>query len=109
MGRQAVVDAARNSISRLGVGSIDLYSLHAPLPYIGGRKALFEGLAMASDLGLCRGVGLCNFNAQQVREAVRMCRSLGLPVVSNQFQYSLFNIERELDGEPIFCNPNSST
>lgn len=54
MGRRAVVEAARNSISRLGVGSVDIYSLHAPLPYIGGRKALYEGLAEAYDLGLCR-------------------------------------------------------
>ena len=32
MGRHAVVDAARASIARLGLGSLDLYSLHAPLP-----------------------------------------------------------------------------
>ena len=44
-GRAAVVEAVRHSLSRLGVASIDLYSVHAPLPYVGGRRALFEGLA----------------------------------------------------------------
>jgi len=102
-GRQAVLEAVRNSIARLGVGSVDLYSLHAPLPYVGGRRALYEGLAMAYDLGLCRGVGLCNYNSAQTREAVRACRALGVPIVSNQFRYSLFNIERELDGTLETC------
>jgi aryl-alcohol dehydrogenase-like predicted oxidoreductase len=61
--------AGRASIARLGVGSVDVYSLHAPLPYLGGRRALYEGLAEAHDLGLCRAVGLCNFSARAAREA----------------------------------------
>ena len=103
IGRQAVVEAVRNSIARLGVGSIDLYSLHAPLPYMGGRQALYEGLAECYDLGLCRGIGVCNFNARQVHEAYHSCRQLGVPLVSNQFRYSLMNIERELDGTLETC------
>ena len=85
------------------MGSVDVYSLHAPLPYIGGRRALYEGLAEAHSLGLCRGVGVCNFNAQQLREAYSALRSLGVPIVSNQIRYSLLNIERELDGTLETC------
>ena len=84
IGRRAVVDAVRNSIARLGVGSVDIYALHAPLPYLGGRTALYEGLAEAYSLGLCRGVGVCNFNAAQLREAHMAFRRLGVPLVSNQ-------------------------
>ena len=103
MGRHAVVDAARASIARLGLGSLDLYSLHAPLPYIGGRRALYEGLAEVYSLGLCRGVGLCNFGAAQLREACVELRRLGVPVVANQIRYSVMNIERELDGTIETC------
>ena len=74
----------RGSLARLGVGSVDLYSLHAPLPYIGGRQALYEGLAEAHSLGLIRSVGVTNFNAPQLREAFTACRRLGVPIVANQ-------------------------
>ena len=102
-GRQSVLEGIRNSIARLGIGAVDLYSIHAPLPYVGGRRALYEGLAEAYDLGLCKGVGLCNFDAAQTREAVRACRALGVPIVANQFRYSLFNVERERDGTLETC------
>lgn len=80
IGRRAVLDALRNSIARLGVGSVDLYSLHAPLPYLGGRSALYEGLAEAFSLGLCRGVGVCNYNGGEnslpITIATRLCTLL---------------------------------
>ncbi|KAL1522511.1 hypothetical protein AB1Y20_017498 [Prymnesium parvum] len=103
IGRGAVTNALRNSIARLGVGTVDLYSLHAPLPYLGGSTALYEGLAEAYSLGLCRGVGVCNFDAAQVREAHRSLHKLGVPLVSNKIRYSLLNIERELDGTIETC------
>lgn len=103
VGRQAVVDAARASIARLGVGSVGIYSLHAPLPYVGGRRALYEGLARVYDLGLCSGVGVCNVGAAQLREAHRELKRLGVPLVSNQIRYSILNIERELDGTIETC------
>mmetsp|Transcript_3168 Transcript_3168/g.8203 ORF Transcript_3168/g.8203 Transcript_3168/m.8203 type:complete len:377 (+) Transcript_3168:139-1269(+) len=103
IGRGAVVDAVRNSIARLGVGAVDVYSLHAPLPYLGGRTALYEGLAQAYELGLCRSVGVCNFNGAQLREAHDALRRLGVPLVSNQVRFSVLNIERELDGTIETC------
>ena len=73
----------RASIARLGVGSLDVYSLHAPLPYLGGRRALYEGFAECYDRGLCRGVGVNNFHGAQLREAYTALRALGVPLVSN--------------------------
>jgi len=103
LGRRAVLRAVRNSIARLGVGSIDIYSLHAPLPFGFGRRAVYEGLAEAYDLGLCRGVGVCEFNTPLVREAHAACSRLGVPLLMNQVRYSLLNIERELDGTIETC------
>ena len=40
--------------------------LHFPFPYVGGMEALAEGLAAACERGMCRSVGVSNFNAQQV-------------------------------------------
>jgi aryl-alcohol dehydrogenase-like predicted oxidoreductase len=103
LGRSAVLEALRNSIARMGLASVDVYSVHAPLPHAGGRRAMYEGLAEAYDLGLCRGVGVCNFNVGQTREAMAACRQLGVPLVSNQIKYSVLNIEREMDGTIETC------
>ena len=54
-------------------------------------------------MGLCRGVGLCNFGAAALREAYVELRRLGVPVVANQIRYSVMNIERELDGTIETC------
>ena len=62
-----------------------------------------EGLAECYHLGLCRGVGVCNFNANQLKEAYSAFRALGVPLVSNQVRYSIMNIEREVDGTIETC------
>lgn len=41
--------------------------VHFPFPYLGGMDAMAEGLARACERGLCRSVGVSNFNAEQVR------------------------------------------
>uniref|UniRef100_A0A7S4BYC6 NADP-dependent oxidoreductase domain-containing protein n=1 Tax=Chrysotila carterae TaxID=13221 RepID=A0A7S4BYC6_CHRCT len=103
MGRAAVLEGLRNSLARLGVGCVDIYSIHAPVPYVGGQQAIFSALAEAYALGLCRGVGVCNFGAKQLREAHAMCRAFGVPLLTNQMRFSLFNLERELDGTLETC------
>lgn len=49
-------------------GEHDVFTkqVHFPFPYVGGMEALAEGLAAACDRGMCRSVGVSNFNAKQV-------------------------------------------
>lgn len=103
IGRRAVVESLRNSLTRLGVGYVDLYSIAAPMPYLGGRQSLYEGLADCVELGLCRSVGVCNFNAAQVIEAYAALAKLGVRLRSNQIRFSILNIEKEMDGTIQTC------
>lgn len=57
-------DSVRFFRVRLGVAR--LFQIHFPFPYFGGMDALAEGLSKACDRGLCRSVGVSNFNAKQV-------------------------------------------
>ncbi len=89
-GRRAVVSALEQSLERLERGYVDVYQLEAPyLPYAGGNRALYEGIARAKERGLCNAVGVCNFNAKQVAQAHAALEELGVPLVSNQVEFSL--------------------
>lgn len=48
-------------------------------------------------------IGLCNFHTPALREAYHSLRRLGVPIATNQVRYSIFNIERELDGTLETC------
>ena len=74
------------------------YQVHFPFPYIGGNKALYEGLARCHERGLCNGVGVSNFNAKQVEVAYRELEKRGVPLVSNQVELSLCNQKALEDG-----------
>ena len=86
--REAMVQAARESCARLGVKQIDLYQIHAPLH----RDSLTEqghGLADVVEAGLARAVGVSNFNLQEVREIHAALASRGIPLATNQVEYSI--------------------
>ncbi|EKX47960.1 hypothetical protein GUITHDRAFT_106047 [Guillardia theta CCMP2712] len=84
LGRKAVVEAIRGSITRLGCGQIDLYQMQFPFPYLGGQQALLEGFAEAVDFGLCKSVGVCNFDVNEIQEAHAILAKHGVPLASNQ-------------------------
>jgi len=102
LGRASVLEALRNSLTRLGASSVEIYSVSAPAPF-GGRRAFFEGAAEAHRLGLIGGVGACHFNAPRIRQAHAICAQLGLPLLTNQIRFSLFNLEKDLDGTIETC------
>lgn len=88
-------EAARASLTRLGVDAIDLYQHHRPdpaVPYaesIGAFKELY-------DEGLVRRVGLSNADPEQIREAHGILGE-ALVSVQNQFSPSFRSSEPELD------------
>mmetsp|Transcript_31230 Transcript_31230/g.82720 ORF Transcript_31230/g.82720 Transcript_31230/m.82720 type:complete len:394 (-) Transcript_31230:286-1467(-) len=102
-GRRAVVNALEASLERMGRSYVDVYQVHFPFPYIGGNKALYEGLARCHERGLCNGVGVSNFNAKQVEVAYRELEKRGVPLVSNQVELSLCNQKALEDGTIDKC------
>ena len=85
------------SLQRLGVQQVDLYILHFPVPPV-PLETWVEALAEAQQAGLTRAVGISNCNAQQTRRAQAVLARHGIPLASNQVEYSLLNRSAERNG-----------
>lgn len=67
------------------------------------NDAFLEGLVRCRQQGLCQAVGVSNFNAQRLRAAHRRLAQDGVPLASNQVQYSLVYRGPERNGVLETC------
>ena len=67
------------------------------------NEAYLDGLAECVDRGLCRAVGVSNFNADRLRRAHARLAERGVPLASNQIQYSLLYRAPETSGVLQAC------
>lgn len=100
--RGAVVKALRGSLMRLGVEQVDLYQIHAPSPLV-SIEELTEGLADCVEHGLARTVGVSNFDTRQTQQAAEVLARRGVPLASNQVEYSLMERAPERNGLLDLC------
>jgi diketogulonate reductase-like aldo/keto reductase len=75
--------SVRQSLSRLGVEAVDLLLIHWPHPLV-PVDATLGAMAELQDEGLVRHLGVSNFTASQLREALRVADS---PLVTDQVLY----------------------
>lgn len=98
--RANILAACDDSLSRLGIETIDLYQLHrddeaAPAEeFIGALGELVEA-------GKVRAVGLSNFKPGRFAEAVAEGKRQGVPVATMQPEYNLMNRAIEAELMPI--------
>jgi aryl-alcohol dehydrogenase-like predicted oxidoreductase len=97
LGKASLKRALQASLQRLGVAQVDLYILHFPVPPV-PLETWVEALAEAQQAGLTRSVGVSNCNAAQTRRAQAVLARHGLPLASNQVEYSLQNRSAERNG-----------
>ncbi|HEY9375899.1 MAG TPA: aldo/keto reductase [Jiangellaceae bacterium] len=90
------------SLTRLQRSRIDLYQIHYPFPWLSIPK-LMNLLADAVEAGKVRAVGVSNYNAKQMRTAHAELAKRGLPLASNQVQYSLLRRDPETNGVLEAC------
>ena len=90
------------SLRRLRRDSIDLYQHHFPNPRVSIPK-LMEMLADAVEAGKVRAVGVSNYSAEQMREAHAALAKRGIPLASNQVEYSLLHRQPETNGVLDAC------
>lgn len=90
------------SLARLQRASVDLYQIHFPVPWMSIR-ALMNLLADAVAAGKVKAVGVSNYSAAQLRQAHAALAKRGLPLASNQVQYSLLYRKPEVDGVLETC------
>jgi len=77
--------------------SIDLYIVHQPWSF-SSIESQMDAMADLVEAGQIRSVGISNFNADQMRRAYNALEKRGLPLSSNQMQYSLLNRKIETTG-----------
>lgn len=94
--------ALRKSLGRLGLAQVDLYQLHWPFP---PRPVEFwaDALADAVQAGLARAVGVSNYSTDQMRRAHEALAKRGVPLASNQVEYSLLHRAPERNGVLDAC------
>jgi aryl-alcohol dehydrogenase-like predicted oxidoreductase len=100
--RRALVSAARASIERLGVSSIDLYQIHGPIS-LRSHAALADALAAAHGEGLIRAVGVSNYSIRETRSIARALETCGLRLATNQIEFSLLRRAPETSGLLAAC------
>ncbi len=90
------------TLARLGCDSVDLYQHHFPNSKI-SIPALMNLVADAVEAGKVKAVGVSNYSAEQMREAHQALARRGIPLASNQVEYSLLKRQPETNGVLDAC------
>ena len=85
--REDVVKACEASLKKLGRDSMELYQIHFPGAW--ANEAYWDGLGDCYDKGLVKAVGVSNYGSDAVRAVSEKLTARGIPLLSNQIQYSL--------------------
>jgi len=97
-----LVHALRESLNRLGLSQVDLYQVHFPMPPL-TVETWASALADAVEAGLTRAVGVSNYNVGQTMRAHAALLARGVPLASNQVEYSLLDRKPETSGLVDVC------
>uniref|UniRef100_A0A2P2L824 Aldo/keto reductase family protein n=1 Tax=Rhizophora mucronata TaxID=61149 RepID=A0A2P2L824_RHIMU len=102
LGRQSVLTALKDSLCRLGLSSVELYQLH--WPGVWGNEGYIDGLGDAVEQGLVKAVGVSNYSEGRLRDAYERLKKRGVPLASNQVNYSLIYRAPEENGVKAACD-----
>lgn len=87
--KKYLVSSLDQSLQRMGLDYVDIFYHHRPDP-----DTPLEETMGALDLIVRQGkalyVGISNYNADQTREAIRILKELGTPLLIHQENYSMF-------------------
>ena len=89
------------TLTRLRRDSIDLYQHH--YPNVKSIPDLMNRVADAVEAGKIKAVGVSNYSVEQMREAHASLAKRGIPLASNQVEYSLLNRKPEVNGIMDAC------
>ena len=99
---EALPEALDQSLVRLCRSSIDLYQHHFPSRRV-SIPALMALMADAVEAGKVRAIGVSNYSAPQLRVAHAALAERGIPLASNQVEYSLLHRAPEVNGVLDAC------
>jgi aryl-alcohol dehydrogenase-like predicted oxidoreductase len=104
----ALPDALDQSLARLRRSTIDLYQHHFPSRRI-SIPSLMGLMADAVAAGKVRAIGVSNYSAEQLRIAHAALAERGIPLASNQVEYSLLHRAPEGNGVLDVCRELGTT
>jgi aryl-alcohol dehydrogenase-like predicted oxidoreductase len=84
-------------IAALSPYPIDLHQVHQPWGF-SNEKDEAKGMAQVLKQGKIRHIGVSNYSAAKMKNAWETLNSMGIPLASNQVQYSLLNRKIESNG-----------
>ena len=105
---QALRRALRGSLKRLGLAQVDLYQIHWPFPPR-SIDVWVRALGQAVRDGLARAAGVSNYDLSQTRRAQAILEDLGVPLASNQVEFSLIQRKAEREGLLAYCRQQQIT
>ena len=94
--------ALARSLELLQRTTVDLYMHHYPSRWVSIPR-LMNLMADAVEQGKVRAVGVSNYSADQMRLAHAVLADRGIPLASNQVEYSLLHRQPETDGVLDAC------
>ena len=106
--KEALLRRLKKSLERLQLNQVDLYQIHMPFGQW-SKPAYVSALADAVHAGLTRAVGVSNFNTEKTRLANETLQAAGVPLASNQVEYSLLDRRIEKNGLLDYCLKNDIT
>ena len=106
--KESLIRSLKKSLGRLQLKHVDLYQIHNPLGRW-SKPEYISALADAVNAGLTRAVGVSNFNTEKTKLANETLKAAGVPLASNQVEYSLFDRRIEKNGVLDYCLENEIT
>ncbi len=102
LSKDAVIQACKSSLNRVGTEYFDLYYLHWRIPEY-DLKPQIEALEFLYEEGLIKNIAVSNFNTASLKEAQELCK---YPIVADQVHYNLIFRGPERDGLLEYCQEN---
>jgi L-glyceraldehyde 3-phosphate reductase len=88
--RKYLISSIDQSLMRMGLDYVDIFYHHRPDPDTPLEETI-GALKQIQDQGKALYVGISNYNAEQTKKAVEVADKLGVDLLLNQFNYSIFD------------------
>ncbi|HXQ24405.1 MAG TPA: aldo/keto reductase [Candidatus Acidoferrales bacterium] len=98
----ALMAALKASLQRLKLPWVHLYQIHGPIS-LRSHAAMAEALATAHRAGLVKAVGVSNYSEKEMRAIHAELAKHGIPLATNQIEYSLLRTMPEANGLLAAC------
>jgi aryl-alcohol dehydrogenase-like predicted oxidoreductase len=100
---ESLPQALEGTLARLRRTYVDLYQHHYPTSSRDDIPKLMNLMADAVEAGKVKAVGVSNYSAEQMRLAHEVLAKRGIPLASNQVEYSLLRRTPEVNGVLDAC------